>query len=146
MIAVVQRVREATVTLNEKRIGQIGPGLLVLLGIANGDTRKEADWLAAKILHLRIFEDSGGKMNQSIADIGGGILVVSQFTLLGDCRKGRRPSFGAAATPDAAKDRYAHFVDQIRGTGLQVETGQFGGDMQVALTNDGPVTLIVETP
>ena len=146
MKAVVQRVTQSTVTANGARTGAIGPGLMVLLGVDRTDTEKEAQWLADKIVHLRIFEDGEGKMNRSLADIGGGMLVVSQFTLLGDCRKGRRPSFVRAAPPAQAEDLYDRFVGCVARSGIPVETGQFRTRMQVALVNDGPVTLIVETP
>jgi D-tyrosyl-tRNA(Tyr) deacylase len=119
---------------------------VVLLGIHQKDTVQTADWLADKVSHLRIFEDADGKMNQSLRDVGGQMLVVSQFTLLGDCRKGRRPSFGQAAPPELAEALYTRFVTQIAALGIHVETGRFRTTMQVALTNDGPVTLIVESP
>lgn len=127
-------------------MGAIGTGLMVLLGVANDDTEKEAVWLADKIVHLRIFEDDNGKMNRSVLDINGGMLVVSQFTLLGDCRKGRRPSFIQAAPPDQAESLYRCFVQRVRRTGIEVATGKFRTNMQVSLVNDGPVTLIVSTP
>ena len=146
MIAVVQRVRSSDVSVEGKRIGSIGAGLLVLLGVSISDREKDADWLAAKIPHLRIFEDEAGKMNRSLLDTGGAMLVVSQFTLLGDTRKGRRPSFTRAAAPDTADRLYRHFVDRCREDGIRVETGQFQAHMAVSLINDGPVTLIVESP
>ena len=146
MKAVVQRVTQSTVSANGAPTGTIGPGLLVLLGVDGSDTEKEAIWLADKIVHLRIFEDGNGKMNRSLAEAGGGMLVVSQFTLLGDCRKGRRPSFVRAAQPGQAEELYTCFVEQVSRSGIHVETGQFRTRMQVALVNDGPVTLIVETP
>ena len=145
MRAVVQRVKESAVTVNGELVGKIGKGLLVLLGVAVKDTEKEAEWLADKIANLRIFEDDGGKMNHSLIDIGGEMLVVSQFTLLGDCRKGRRPSFIEAAAPNSANALYEFFVEQIRAKGLSAATGQFRAMMEVSLVNDGPVTLIVET-
>ncbi len=146
MKAVVQRVRESSVTVEGKIISSIGKGLLVLLGVAEGDGEKEAVYLADKIVHLRIFEDENGKMNRSLLDIHGEMLVVSQFTLLGDCRKGRRPSFIQAAGPENANTLYEYFVSKVRETGIAVQTGQFRAMMDVALINDGPVTLIVENP
>lgn len=146
MKAVVQRVTRAHVTVGKSPAGAIGRGVVVLLGIHQKDTVQTADWLADKVSHLRIFEDADGKMNQSLRDVGGQMLVVSQFTLLGDCRKGRRPSFGQAAPPELAEALYTRFVTQIAALGIHVETGRFRTTMQVALTNDGPVTLIVESP
>jgi len=146
MKAVVQRVKESSVTVEGKRISSIGKGLLVLLGVAEGDGEKEAVYLADKIANLRIFEDENGKMNRSLIDIRGEMLVVSQFTLLGDCRKGRRPSFIQAAGPEKANDLYEYFVSKIREMNIAVQTGQFRAMMDVALINDGPVTLIVENP
>lgn len=146
MRAVVQRVSQCAVTVENKTIGAIDCGLAVLLGVAQGDTERQADYLAEKIVHLRIFEDETGKMNRSLADINGGMLVISQFTLLADSRKGRRPSFGEAAPPDVAEKLYAHFVSKVRQMGIKTATGQFRATMQVHLTNEGPVTLILETP
>jgi D-tyrosyl-tRNA(Tyr) deacylase len=146
MRAVVQRVKESSVTTNDEIVGQIGPGLLVLLGVAKGDGAKDVDYLANKILNLRIFEDDDGKMNRSLLDIGGELLAVSQFTLLADCRKGRRPSFIAAAEPEKATELYEKFVEQVRQKGVAVETGRFRAMMEVALINDGPVTIIIESP
>ena len=145
MRAVVQRVKESSVTTGNEVIGRIDRGLTVLLGVAKGDTAADADYLVNKIANLRIFEDSDGKMNRSLLEIGGKMLVVSQFTLLGDCRKGRRPSFVAAAEPQTAIDLYEYFVKQMRNLGISVETGRFRARMQVALINDGPVTLILES-
>lgn len=145
MRAVVQRVSESSVQINGKTIAKIDRGLLVLLGVAAGDTEQEALFLADKIVHLRIFEDDGGRMNRSVLDEGGSLLVVSQFTLLGDYRKGRRPSFIAAAEPFKAETLYTLFVERVRATGIRVETGRFRAMMAVALVNDGPVTLIVES-
>ena len=145
MRAVVQRVTQSAVTVNGEKIGAIGPGVMVLLAVAANDSETQADWLVAKIVNLRIFEDENGKMNRSLFDVGGSMLVVSQFTLLGDCRKGRRPSFVEAAAPDKAQALYAYFVDQARQRGIQTATGRFGAMMQVSLVNDGPVTLIVES-
>lgn len=145
MRAVVQRVSQSTVSVAGDAVGSIGRGLMVLLGIAGEDTEKEAAYLADKIVHLRIFEDEDRKMNRSLVETGGEMLVVSQFTLMGDCRKGRRPSFVAAAPPEKAQQLYDYFVEQVRERGIAVATGQFRALMQVALTNDGPVTLIVES-
>ncbi|GBC59609.1 D-tyrosyl-tRNA(Tyr) deacylase [Desulfonema ishimotonii] len=145
MRAVIQRVRESAVSVEERIVGQIGRGILVLLGVADGDTEKEADFLADKIIHLRIFEDDAGKMNRSLTDIGGELLVVSQFTLLGDCRKGRRPSFAHAAGPETANRLYEYFVSRVRETGVPVQTGRFRAMMDVRLVNDGPVTLILDS-
>jgi len=146
MRAVVQRVSQSTVTVAGETVGAIGPGLMVLLGVAQEDSVREADWLAAKITHLRIFEDQGGKLNRSLLDCGGEMLVVSQFTLYGDCRKGRRPSFVQAAAPEKGEALYTRFVDQVRRMGVTVATGRFRSMMEVALVNHGPVTLILETP
>ena len=146
MRAVVQRVKESSVKVDRQTIGRIGKGLLVLLGVAKGDTPSDADYLANKIVHLRIFEDDSAKMNRSLLSIGGEMLVVSQFTLLGDCRKGRRPSFIAAAGPQKASALYDNFVQQVRRRGVSVETGRFQSTMEVALINDGPVTLVLESP
>jgi D-tyrosyl-tRNA(Tyr) deacylase len=145
MRACVQRVREAKVTVDGKVAGEIGPGMLVLLGVAAGDTEAEARWLADKIASLRIFEDEAGKMDLGLAETGGAMLVVSQFTLLGDCRKGRRPSFVDAAPPELAEALYETFVAAVRAQGISVATGRFRTQMLVSLTNDGPVTLIVES-
>ncbi len=129
-----------------RTVGEIGAGLLVLLGVAQGDTEREAAWVADKIANLRIFEDDGGKMNLSVQEIGGGVLVVSQFTLLADCRKGRRPSFIGAAPPEEADRLYRMVAERLREAGLPVETGLFQARMQVSLVNDGPVTIVLETP
>jgi len=145
MKAVVQRVTESSVTVGGRNVGSIGEGLMVLLGVADGDTRQEADYLADKIANLRIFEDQEGKMNRSLLEAGGEMLVVSQFTLLGDCRKGRRPSFVKAAAPETANALYEYFVEISRQKGIRVQTGEFGAMMAVSLVNDGPVTLIVES-
>ncbi len=146
MQAVVQRVTQSSVTVAGQAVGVIAEGLMVLLGVARDDSEKEADWLADKIIHLRIFNDDMGKMNRSLMDIHGDMLVVSQFTLLGDCRKGRRPSFVKAASPDKAEALYHHFVQRVDGMGIKVATGKFRTAMQVHLVNDGPVTLIVSSP
>ena len=145
MRAVIQRVREARVLVEGEVTGAIGIGLLVLLGIAKGDTEKDADYLADKIAGMRIFADEAGKMNRSVLDAGGEMLIVSQFTLYGDCRKGRRPSFDMAAGPDQARTLYNYFVAAVRRTPAPVHTGVFQAMMQVHLVNDGPVTIIVES-
>jgi len=145
MRAVIQRVTQSSVSVRGQVVGRIGPGLLVLLGVARQDSEKDADFLVEKIIHLRIFEDEDGKMNRSLVDIGGQMLVVSQFTLLGDCRKGRRPSFVQAAPPETAESLYQYFVDRIREKQIPVQTGRFRAMMEVSLVNDGPVTLIVES-
>lgn len=146
MRAVVQRVSQCAVDVDGEKVGSIGTGLLVLLGVARGDDVSAADYLAEKISNLRIFEDGDGKMNRSLMDIRGEMLVVSQFTLLGDCRKGRRPSFIQAAPPEIADRLYLHFVEAVRSKGVHVETGQFQAMMAVTLINDGPVTLVLESP
>ncbi|MCB0114142.1 MAG: D-aminoacyl-tRNA deacylase [Caldilineaceae bacterium] len=145
MRAVVQRVSEAGVTVDGDVVGQIGRGFLVLLGIAHADTEKEADWLARKIAGLRLFEDGEGKMNLSLADVDGAVLAVSQFTLYGDARKGRRPSFIEAARPEHAQPLYDYFCRQLAAEGVPVERGIFQAEMKVSLINDGPVTLWLET-
>ncbi len=145
MRACVQRVSRAAVTVAGEVCGSIGPGMLVLLGVAEGDTEADARWLANKIAGLRIFEDAEGKMNLSLADQGGAMLVVSQFTLLGDCRKGRRPAFTAAAPPDLAEELYNVFIHAAAEQGVPVATGRFQQHMEVELVNDGPVTLIVDS-
>jgi len=146
MRAVVQRVKEARVEVEGRTVGAIGRGLLVLLGVSRQDTRAEADYLAGKILGLRIFPDEEGKMNRSVEEVGGQLLVVSQFTLYGDTRKGRRPSFDQAAPQEQARSLYEYFVDVLRQRGARVETGIFQALMQVYLINDGPVTIICESP
>lgn len=145
MRAVVQRVSKAQVTVEGTITGSIDSGLMVLLGVAKPDTSADVDYLAGKITGLRIFPDAEGKMNLSLLDTGGAMLVASQFTLYGDCRKGRRPSFDQAAPPDQARALYEAFVEAVRRTGVHVETGIFQADMAVELTNSGPVTLIVDT-
>ena len=145
MRAIIQRVKESSVKVNSKITGKIGKGLLVLLGVAESDRPGDADYLSEKIINLRIFEDENGKMNRSLLETGGEMLVVSQFTLLGDCRKGRRPSFVNAASPEKANELYEYFVKKVRDKGIFVETGQFRAMMDVSLINDGPVTLIVES-
>ncbi len=146
MRAVVQRVKESHVTVADEIVARIGHGLLVLLGVAKGDTNKDAAYLANKISHLRIFEDDQGKMNRSLLETGGSMLVVSQFTLLGDCRKGRRPSFIQAARPEDADHLYESFTELVRDMGIDVKTGRFRTMMAVSLINDGPVTIIIESP
>jgi D-aminoacyl-tRNA deacylase len=143
--AVVQRVSRASVTVEGQTVGDIDRGFLVLLGVTHSDGKTEATWLANKIAGLRVFEDVGGKMNLGLADVGGAVLVVSQFTLYGDARKGRRPSFIDAARPEHAEPLIDHFVRQMRAEGLRVETGRFRAIMQVNLVNDGPVTLYLDT-
>jgi D-tyrosyl-tRNA(Tyr) deacylase len=145
MRTVIQRVTEARVVVDGMVSGKIGAGLLVLLGVAKIDTDADAHFLAGKILNLRIFEDEAGKMNRSLLDTGGALLVVSQFTLYGDCRKGRRPSFDSAAPAEQARSLYERFVAAAREGGARVETGIFQASMQVSLINDGPVTLILES-
>lgn len=145
MRAVIQRVSQASVVVAKETVGAIDQGLMVLLGVAQGDTSKDAVYLADKTAGLRIFEDDDGKMNRSVKDIGGGILVVSQFTLLGDCRKGRRPGFSDAAPPELADTLYEEYVDALRSQGIIIATGVFRADMQVALVNDGPVTIMLDS-
>lgn len=146
MRIVVQRCKQAKVSVDNRVIGSIEKGLTLLVGITHEDTEKEAGYLAEKIAGLRIFEDAEGKMNLSVQDIGGAILSVSQFTLYGDCRKGKRPSFISAARPETAEPLYDRFNEMLREKGLTVETGEFGADMDVEFTNWGPVTLILEYP
>ena len=145
MRAVVQRVSRARVSADGEVIGSIGPGLLVLLGISKSDTPSEAEYLATKITGLRIFDDKDGKMNLSLSDVRGAVLAVSQFTLYGDVRRGKRPSFDEAAPPALAIVLYEYFVEKIRETGLICETGRFQASMQVELVNDGPVTILVDS-
>lgn len=145
MRACVQRVSQACVRVEGQIVGQIGRGLLVLLGVADGDNDNDARQLADKIVELRIFEDQDGRMNQAVHEIGGQVLVVSQFTLLGDCRKGRRPAFTAAAPPEIAKILYEQFVAVVATRGVGVATGQFQAMMQVELVNEGPVTLLLDS-
>ena len=145
MKAVIQKVSRAEVKVAGQPIGRIGPGLCVFVGIGKDDGQSNVDHFAEKIKNLRIFEDENGKMNRSLEELGKEILVVSQFTLYGDCRKGNRPSFSRAAPPDEAEKLYEYFVQRLRRAGLRVETGQFKARMEVALTNDGPVTFIVDT-
>jgi D-tyrosyl-tRNA(Tyr) deacylase len=146
MRAVVQRVSRAQVTVDQQIVGEIQRGLLVLLGVTHTDTAEQARWLAEKIAGLRIFEDDAGKMNRDVTEIGGAILVVSQFTLYGNAQKGRRPSFVDAARPEQAIPLHEDFIQALRALGIPTETGTFGAMMQVELVNDGPVTLIVDRP
>lgn len=145
MRAVVQRVSKASVTVSGRVVGEIGLGLLVLLGVSKEDAQADADYLAEKIAGLRIFEDADGKMNQSVLDVGGAVLAVSQFTLYGDVRRGRRPSFDDAARPAEARALYEAFASQIRRRGLRCETGEFQAMMSVALVNEGPVTILLDS-
>ncbi len=145
MRAVIQRVSQASVTVEGEITGQIQRGFLVLLGVGNDDTEEDAVYLAGKAAGLRVFEDADGKMNLSLADVGGAMLVVSQFTLYGDARKGRRPSFVEAARPQKANELYESFCAEVRGQGIRVETGRFQKHMDVALVNDGPVTLLLDS-
>jgi len=145
MKAVVQRVADAWVEIDGKKVAEIERGVLVLLGVEKGDGENDACWLAEKIVNLRIFEDKAGRMNLSLADVQGKILAVSQFTLAGNCDKGRRPSFDSAAPPDIANQLYEYFIAQLKKLDIPVETGVFQADMQVGLVNDGPVTFILES-
>lgn len=145
MRVVVQRVSQGRVFVDDKVTGSIGRGLVILLGVKDGDTEEDARWLAEKCVNLRIFENDEGKFHFSLLDIRGEILVVSQFTLYGDCRKGRRPSFTDAAPPEVAEGLYEKFIEILRQTGLRVETGVFASRMRVEIRNDGPVTLIVDS-
>ncbi len=145
MRAVIQRVKRARVEVNGRLSGEIGPGLLLFLGVEKQDTEKDCEYVANKTAHLRVFPDEEGMMNRSVADVGGEVLVVSQFTLCGDCRKGRRPSFVRAAPPEEARGLYERVVDLIRGKGLKVETGEFQEMMDVHILNDGPITLLIDS-
>jgi D-tyrosyl-tRNA(Tyr) deacylase len=145
MKALLQRVTTGSVSLGDEEVGRIGRGLVVFLGVASGDTEKDAQYLAQKIANLRIFSDEGGKFNLSALDINGELLLVSQFTLLADTRKGRRPSFIEAAPPAQAEELFEYFVEQVRATGLKVETGRFQQYMQVEIHNDGPVTILLDS-
>jgi len=145
MRAVVQRVSRARVTVKGETTGEIGLGLLVLLGVGAGDTRAGADYLVEKTIGLRIFEDADGKMNLSVAEVGGALLVVSQFTLYGDARRGKRPSFDGAAPPEQARELYEYFVEQVRASGVRLESGRFQETMQVELVNEGPVTILLDS-
>ncbi|NLL36594.1 MAG: D-tyrosyl-tRNA(Tyr) deacylase [Fretibacterium sp.] len=145
MRAVVQRVSEARVIVDGATVGEIGLGLCVLLGVGEGDGEKDAEWLAEKMVNLRIFEDDAGKMNRSLLDVQGAALIISQFTLYGDCRKGRRPSFIGAAAPEEGERLYEYCVRQVESLGVETACGVFGAHMQVELINDGPVTLLLDT-
>ncbi len=145
MRSVVQRVKRASVTVNGERVGIIASGLLVLLAVGREDGTDDVSWMIEKLVGLRIFEDQGGKMNCSIMDVGGEILLVSQFTLYGDCRKGKRPSFSTAASPEQAKALFERSVEGIRSYGIKVETGVFQAEMDVELVNDGPVTILLDS-
>lgn len=145
MRAVLQRVSSASVTVSGEVIGEIQQGLLVLLGVSEGDTESDLDYVFRKTTEMRIFTDEAGKMNRSLVDCGGAMLVVSQFTLLADIRKGRRPSFNMAASPELASAMVQQFIDRCMSTGIKTQSGQFGADMAVQLVNDGPVTIIVDS-
>lgn len=145
MRAVIQRVHRAQITIDREETRQTGRGLVVFLGVLRGDTEKQADFLAEKVYGLRIFPDENDKMNLSLPDVGGEVLVVSNFTLGTDCKKGRRPSFDMAAPPEEANALYQSFVERLRAQGVRVETGEFGAYMEVLVSNDGPVTLIIDT-
>jgi D-tyrosyl-tRNA(Tyr) deacylase len=143
--AVVQRASEASVRVAGEEVGRIGPGLVVLLGVGKDDSERDAEILAEKVLNLRVFPDEAGQMNRSVLDEGGGLLVISQFTLMGDARKGRRPSYIEAAPPEEAERLYSHFVERLRPSGLEVATGVFRAMMDVALVNQGPVTILLDS-
>ncbi len=145
MKAVIQRVKYASVKVDSVEIGKCGQGFLILLGVGNEDSQKDVEVLGNKIMKLRVFEDEEGKMNRSIQEIGGEMLIISQFTLYADCRKGNRPSFTKAAPPSVSKPLYEAFVEMIRKTGIHAECGEFGADMKVELLNDGPVTIVLES-
>jgi D-aminoacyl-tRNA deacylase len=145
MRIVVQRAKSGRVLVEGKVVGEIGHGVVLLVGVTHDDTIEDVNWLAEKVVGLRIFEDDNGKMNHSLLDVGGSILSVSQFTLYGDCRKGKRPNFMAAAKPEQAKELYTHLNEKMRSYGCRVETGVFGAMMEVEIVNDGPVTLILDS-
>ena len=145
MRGVVQRVKRASVSVDNKIIGEIENGILLLLGVENTDDEKDLEYMADKVLNLRIFEDENGKMNKSLTDVNGGLLVISQFPLLGDARKGRRPSFIQAAAPDKAVPMYESFIDKMKEKEIKTQCGEFGADMQVELVNDGPVTILLDS-
>lgn len=145
MRAVIQRVSEASVEISNEVVGEVGAGILVLLAVARDDTRDDADYLAKKITNLRIFADDEGKMNRSLLETSGAMLVVSQFTLYGDVRRGRRPSYSDAAEPEKANELYEYFVERVRSLGVRVETGVFQATMKVSLVNDGPVTILLDS-
>ncbi len=146
MRLVLQRVKEAQVYVDGKTVGSISSGLLILIGVASSDTRKDAEYLADKVIYLRIFSDAERRMNRSILEVGGSLLVVSQFTLYGDCKKGRRPSFDQAAPPEQARELYEYFVERLSSRNVIVQTGVFQAEMQVHLVNDGPVTFVLDSP
>ncbi len=146
MKAVIQRVKEARVSVEGRVVGEIGHGVLVLLGVEVGDGCRQADWMAEKIVNLRIFSDQAGKMNLALPEVGGSVLAVSQFTLAGNCAKGRRPSFDTAAAPEEANRLYSYFMGKVWELGVPVQSGIFQADMAVSLVNDGPVTFILESP
>lgn len=145
MRAVVQRVTKSSVEVEGEKIGEVGMGYMVLLGVGNEDTTEDADYLARKIVNLRVFEDEEGKMNKSILDVGGEMLVISQFTLYGDARKGNRPSFSTAARPETGNELYEYFTSQVENHGIRVEKGSFGAHMDVSLVNSGPVTILFDS-
>jgi len=145
MRVVLQRVSRAAVRVDGETIAEIGKGLLILVGVKAGDSEKDAEFLVEKCFGLRVFEDEQGKMNLALSDVGGSLLAVSQFTLYGECRKGRRPSFTHAALPEVGEKLYEHFVSQLRELGAQVQTGKFGAKMEVAMVNDGPVTFVLDS-
>ena len=145
MIAVIQRTKSGSVTVNEKTIGQINNGFVILLGVADTDEKEDGDYLSEKIAHLRVFDDENGKMNLSILDVDGSALVISQFTLCGDTRKGRRPSFVHAASPEKGNILYEYFMTLLKAKGIPVESGKFGAMMEVTLINDGPVTILFDS-
>lgn len=144
MKILIQRVTHASVDVEGKTVGSIGPGVLVLLGVTHTDSDEKAAWLASKLVNLRMFEDNQGKINQSVLDKKGSALIISQFTLYGDCTDGRRPSFTQAASPDLAKPLYEKFIEEVKRAGIPVQTGVFGAEMKVSLLNDGPVTFMIE--
>ena len=145
MRILIQRVTKGSVSIDGELVGQTGPGLVVLVGVTHTDTEADAEYLANKCVNLRIFTDENGKMNRSLLDLGGSVLAISQFTLYGDCVKGRRPGFDLAARPELAEGLYEKFVDLLRAAGVHVETGRFGADMMVEIHNDGPVTVLLES-
>lgn len=145
MRILIQRVTKGSVSIDGELVGQTGPGLVVLVGVTHADTEADAEYLANKCVNLRIFTDENGKMNRSLLDLGGSVLAISQFTLYGDCVKGRRPGFDLAARPELAEGLYEKFVELLRAAGVHVETGRFGADMLVEIHNDGPVTFLLES-
>ncbi|MBW1710364.1 MAG: D-tyrosyl-tRNA(Tyr) deacylase [Deltaproteobacteria bacterium] len=145
MRAVIQRVSQGKVTVDSEEVGAVGPGLVILLGVGQADSTNDIEYLVSKIVNLRIFSDDAGKMNRSLLDVSGEALIVSQFTLWGDCRKGRRPSFIEAAPPELAEELYLKFVERVKELGIKTATGRFGAMMRLHLVNDGPVTLILDS-